>query len=524
MPFDANGTFNRVIAGGWVADAAAGTKITAIRHDAEDDGFAAGLSTCITKDGRTQPTANIPMNNKKIIDLAEPTLPDDAATKNYVDTFKAFGTGLVISGAGPVNGFIQFSSPTGVNGIGWTNADMSWIGRAASANQYNKRIAANNAKDGSGVDVFAIDESGRANSAAGQFSNNLVYDGTAWRAPAAAISTMLSMNSGLFSFYSNDVATAGAYLTPTLRAFTTFQNSAGSTFLTLDKSASGKYVRLMANMGGKNRWILDFGNATAETATDKVGSDFFIYSCNNAGAGASAALSISRLNNLVTAYGALTVNGVLTTLDQLTFDSILQSADTAAILASASGGVIYLRPNGAANSNGETYIDSVGVLHADADVMAGMASPSTRGVYAGAGLRGKAGSSAGYAANFHNLYWNGTYEYVYVGNTQIGAIAWQCDYRMKKNVTPLPSMWDRIKALNPVAFKQKAWGIFESNDTPRWGFLAHELQEKLLPSAATGCKDEEDVVQSPDPMALLAALTRALQEAMTRIEALEAAA
>src|SRR5678816_3304048 len=104
MPFDSNGTFNRVIPGGWKADAAANIKIRADRHDDEDDGFAAGLSTCITKDGRTQPTANIPMNNKKIIDLAEPTLPDDAATKNYVDTFKQFGTGLVITGAGPTNG------------------------------------------------------------------------------------------------------------------------------------------------------------------------------------------------------------------------------------------------------------------------------------------------------------------------------------------------------------------------------------------------------------------------------------
>ena len=93
MPFDTSGTFNRVIEGGWQADAAAGTKITAVRHDAEDDGFAAGLSDCINKWGYTQPQAHLPMNNKKITNLGEPDDPSDAATRNYVDTFKSFTTG-----------------------------------------------------------------------------------------------------------------------------------------------------------------------------------------------------------------------------------------------------------------------------------------------------------------------------------------------------------------------------------------------------------------------------------------------
>jgi hypothetical protein len=268
---------------------------------------------------------------------------------------------------------------------------------------------------------------------------------------------------------------------------------------------------------------MHLGNATAETATDRAGSDFYLYSYNNAGTASVVAMSINRLSNLVTFPGALTVSGVLTTADQLTFDSILQSSDTAAILAAASGGAIYFRPNGAASSVEQSYIGTDGDFHHSNDIYVGEAGAGTYGVFAGAGLRGKPGSSGAYGTQWHNLYWNGTYEYVYVNTTQIGAIAWQCDYRMKKDVAPLPSMWDRIKALNPVSFRQKAWGIFEENDTPRWGFIAHELQERLLPSAASGCKDEEDVVQSPDPMALLAAITKALQEAMGRIEALEAA-
>jgi len=59
MAFNGSGTFNRVR--NWVNDAAAGIKIRADYHDSEDDNFATGLSQCITKDGQTTVTANLPM-------------------------------------------------------------------------------------------------------------------------------------------------------------------------------------------------------------------------------------------------------------------------------------------------------------------------------------------------------------------------------------------------------------------------------------------------------------------------------
>jgi hypothetical protein len=65
--------------------------------------------------------------------------------------------------------------------------------------------------------------------------------------------------------------------------------------------------------------------------------------------------------------------------------------------------------------------------------------------------------------------------------------------------------------------------MFEADDIERWGFVAHELQATLVPSASTGVKDSPDTIQSPNPWTVIAALTRALQEAMSRIEALEAA-
>ena len=64
---------------GWRTQAA-GIKIRADYHDAEDDGFAAGLTNCITKDGQSIITQNIPFNSKRITGLADPVNPQDAAT------------------------------------------------------------------------------------------------------------------------------------------------------------------------------------------------------------------------------------------------------------------------------------------------------------------------------------------------------------------------------------------------------------------------------------------------------------
>jgi hypothetical protein len=84
VPFNGAGLFVRVR--NWVADAAAGIKIRADYHDTEDDGFAAGLSQCIARDGQSVVLANIPMNSKRLVALADPVDPQDAVTRAYADT------------------------------------------------------------------------------------------------------------------------------------------------------------------------------------------------------------------------------------------------------------------------------------------------------------------------------------------------------------------------------------------------------------------------------------------------------
>ena len=94
------------------------------------------------------------------------------------------------------------------------------------------------------------------------------------------------------------------------------------------------------------------------------------------------------------------------------------------------------------------------------------------------------------------------------------------DYRLKEDVQPMVGASDRVMALNPVNFSWK------TNGSRVDGFLAHEAQE-VVPEAVTGEKDAVDADGNPeyqgiDQSKLVPVLTAALQEALTKIEALEA--
>ena len=94
------------------------------------------------------------------------------------------------------------------------------------------------------------------------------------------------------------------------------------------------------------------------------------------------------------------------------------------------------------------------------------------------------------------------------------------DYRLKENVTAISDGITRLKTLKPYRFNFKA-----DESTTVDGFLAHEVT--AVPEAITGTKDEVDennepVYQSIDQSKLVPLLVAALQEAIGRIEVLEA--
>lgn len=96
------------------------------------------------------------------------------------------------------------------------------------------------------------------------------------------------------------------------------------------------------------------------------------------------------------------------------------------------------------------------------------------------------------------------------------------DYRLKTNVTPLTGSTAKVKALKPYSYNWVSAPTLENQ-----GFLAHELAA-VVPQAVVGEKDAlwpdgSMKVQQVDLSYVVPLLTAALQEALARIEALEAA-
>jgi hypothetical protein len=95
------------------------------------------------------------------------------------------------------------------------------------------------------------------------------------------------------------------------------------------------------------------------------------------------------------------------------------------------------------------------------------------------------------------------------------------DYRLKENVTPVSDGITRLQQLKPSRFN-----FIADPDKTVDGFLAHEAAE-VVPECVTGEKDAVDdegnpVYQGIDQSKLVPLLTAALQEAVAKIESLEA--
>jgi hypothetical protein len=95
------------------------------------------------------------------------------------------------------------------------------------------------------------------------------------------------------------------------------------------------------------------------------------------------------------------------------------------------------------------------------------------------------------------------------------------DYRLKENISTVSNPCNRLLQLKPCSFN-----FIAEPDKRVDGFIAHEVQ-KIIPEAINGEKDAVDdegnpVYQGIDQSKLVPLLTAALQEALAKIETLEA--
>jgi uncharacterized protein YciI len=233
----------------------------------------------------------------------------------------------------------------------------------------------------------------------------------------------------------------------------------------------------------------------------------------------------------------ITVTGTITTSGSVFINGSVVSSNSATTGAYQFGnsGNKYLQYDGTSfNLVGGNFNVSGGIYVPNITVSGNVGS---YGVIVRPGTAGPNGGNA------YNINWTGTAQ-LWIDATNMGTISLTSDYRIKKDVVDLPDMWDTVKKLRPIKYTQAEFSppahldhitkmqaegtqvaegpLFPADDIERWGFLAHEIQQTTVKSAATGEKDSPDTIQSPNPWTIIAALTKALQEAMARIEALEA--
>ncbi|RPI39295.1 MAG: hypothetical protein EHM67_10350 [Hyphomicrobiaceae bacterium] len=290
--------------------------------------------------------------------------------------------------------------------------------------------------------------------------------------------------------------------------------SKASPLLTLNKTGAGQNIGIVGSGAGVMRWSVNLANNDPES-TGNAGSNFNINRFADNGTLIGTPFAINRSTGNVTLTGSLSVAGITSTATvsvnaPLVIDHASQPQAFFNVSAVNKGSIFFV------NSNTTLRLNVVG---AAADFFLDQYGICGLGI----GFKDRAGQSGAYGTHVLNFNWTGSALQFWSDTSNVGNVTITCDYRTKENVHPLDSTWDKVKALNPVKYNNADYApLFERDDVERWGFLAHELQQTLLPSAATGTKDQENLVQSPDLMAVVAALTRTVQELQERIETLEA--
>jgi hypothetical protein len=165
---------------------------------------------------------------------------------------------------------------------------------------------------------------------------------------------------------------------------------------------------------------------------------------------------------------------------------------------------------------GKTGIDSPGLFDTSANLKLYSNSSTTSGAVA---LESQNNSTA---LRYHFVFSNANGIVGSIStNASATAYTTSSDYRLKENVTAVTDGITRLQQLKPSRFN-----FIADPDKTVDGFIAHEVQA-VVPEAITGEKDAVDDEGNPqyqgiDQSKLVPLLTAALQEAIAKIESLEA--
>jgi len=303
-------------------------------------------------------------------------------------------------------------------------------------------------------------------------------------------------------------------------------------------SDAGETAALALRTGALNRWAI-FKSAGAEAGAN-AGSDFQINRCGDDGVAINSALIIERKTGNVAIYPQA---------DQTPASNVghfvIRGASYAGGLSLDTDG-LWLSHNSAVRAL------IFGINHVEAGRFASYGTFMVGRTTSAAGTEGFWVAKTGItrsdlvgtnSSSINKTNTDGAVLIFQRAQTGVGSISvtttatafnTTSDYRIKENVTPIHDATTRLMALRPSRFNF----IHEPSRTVD-GFIAHEAQE-VVPESVTGQKDAVRVItedeatpelrvgttvpdlQAIDQSKLVPLLTAALQEAIRRIEALEA--
>jgi hypothetical protein len=560
MSFNGSGTFLINTAGQPVV---AGTVISSTAFNALTADLATGLSTVITKDGQTTVTANIPMSTYKFTGLGVGSAATDSANLSQVqstvtklltsvsgtDTITAVGAPVVAAyAAGQMFYFVSTGDNTGA-----VTLNIDSLGAKAVTRDGSVALAAGDIKSGEVVVVVydgtrfqvvsQLNSAGNATFANVSITSALNVGGVATFTANPVLSGGTA--NGVLYLNGSKVATSGSALTFNGTVLeTTGRFQAGANLGLLLNNATGAYAAWQHN--GTNVGEIGIANQLiGGGGTD----DFAINTRQSAGDIVFGINTTEQMRLTSTGLGIGTSSPV-EKLDvvgncKISSGSSFYWGDATSQIVADNGGAMRFLTGTAAEraritsagyskfSNDGTYVGSTGGYHelrvsgAAADWTTIVSNAVTTGANAyGVSIRFTGSTPNNTGNEFIQCLDATATRFAFRSNGGLANYSANdvnlSDERTKKDIVPLGSMWDKFKAIEIVAFKYKD----QTHEDNNIGVIAQQVESvapEFVDVDGFGDTPEDGVpLKSIYTADMYHAAIKALQEAMARIEQLEA--